>query len=319
MFGYEVQDGISLQEQFHGKIFKFNREVELAKDFVLKSEKIHFKNVKCPVCGAGDVSAFFEKWGVQYYICTNNWTVFALAEQEVVDNFRKESPLTALRKSDDYQNSLTENRQGVWKNLLAWINHRVYRYSPQTENRHALIRGIRYKGLWDLFKQCSQFSTVDCSDSILQPDVNVSSGYDTLFELDTLQRQVTPEKYLKNAYDLLEEGGLLFLNTRIGSGYDILTLKGKGSSIFPYEHIFLPSVRSLRLLLEKVGFTILEASTPGVLDTVSVYNSRDLLSEDDYFARFLTSDFNERLFNDFQKLLQKHGLSSTVRIVAEKK
>jgi hypothetical protein len=77
-------------------------------------------------------------------------------------------------------------------------------------------------------------------------------------------------------------------------------------------------VNGLRLLLERAGFTVLEASTPGMFDVAHVYKQRDALEEGGLFTRFLTSHYDEGLFSDFQKFLQKHGLSSTVRIVAKK-
>lgn len=319
MFGYEVRDGISIQEQFHGKVSKFDKEIELAKDFVLKSTKPELTDVKCPVCGARNVSPFFEKWGLQYYICTESWTVFAPSRLEEVRAFETKSRLADLRKSIDYQDVATENRRGVWKSLLDWMEHRVFRYSGKVTERKALVRGIRYKGLLSLLQQSDVFTHVDVKGSIITPDTFDGGSYDTLFYLDTLQRRTSPLQYLEQANGLLNKDGLLFLNTRIGSGFDVLALKGQADTIFPYEHIFLPSVKGLSLMLEKAGFEILEASTPGMFDTALVYKHREVLAKDDYFSRFLTSSFNERLFADYQKLLQKHGLSSTVRIVAVKK
>ena len=319
MFGYEVKDGISIEEQFHGKESAFSMEVRLAKEFVLKSDKPRSERVQCPVCQSSACEFFFEKWGLEYFLCPDCWTIAAPSVKEEVRAFEKRSPLTKLRASPRYQRIALEKRAASWNSLLDWIRYRLYRFNGKVDGRRALLRGIRYKGLYELFKQDALFETVDVKGSIILDDHYEHHGYDTLFFLDTIQRRTSPLRYLQQACDMLEPGGVLFLTTRIGSGFDVLTLKGKSETIFPYEHIFLPSVRGLGILLEKAGFEVLETSTPGMFDTAHVFRYREMLPKDSYFARYLTAEFNQRLFADFQKLLQKHGLSSTVRILAVKR
>jgi|GEM_PF-1848489 len=319
MFGYEVRDGVPIRDQLHGDSSKFQRELMLAKRFVLGSEKPENVDLRCPVCGARDVDFFFEKWGVAYYLCTASWTLFAPALPKEATAFEKASELSEFRRTKKYQEVSTENRQGVWKSFIDWMEHRVFRYSGKLENRVAMVHGLRYQGLLDLLRASPLFSSLSIKDSLLFPDsMDEGKEYDTLFHLDTLQRCTAPLAFLKNETRFLSKGGLLFLNTRVGSGYDILTLRGRTETVFPYEHIFLPSPKGVSLLLEKAGFQVLEASTPGMFDTMLVYRQRESLGKTDYFSRLLMDSYDERMFADFQKFLQKHGLSSTVRIVAVK-
>jgi hypothetical protein len=318
MFGYEVHDGLSMEEVFHGRLSFFEQEVSLARDFVLKSAKAADEPVRCPVCGAHLNSAFFEKWGVAYFLCVECWTTFAPALPEEVRGFENNSSLTVLRRSEEFQDKTRQSREILWRSLIKWIEQRVRRYTDAPLPCRALIRGVRHTGLLELLRAVPLFLTIDVKGSIITPDHYDENGYDAAFCLDTLQRRTDPSVYLRSMHGLLLPGGLFFLNTRVGTGFDLLTLKGRAETVFPYEHIFLPSVKSLTLLLEKAGFIVLEASTPGMFDVAHVYKQRDALDESDLFARFLASEYNERMFSDFQKFLQKHGLSSTVRVVARK-
>lgn len=318
MIGYEVMDGLSMEEQVHGKISFFDKEQQLARNFVLKANKDDAKKAPCVLCGAKRVKRFCDKWGVRYLLCRECWTIFAPAASDVVRAFACASPLADLRRSAEYQRSATENRMEIWKNLVQWLEHRIFRHLGKPHDNIALCRSIRYLGLLEKLRESGIFSRVDVKGSIVAPDDFTHAGYDVVLYLDTVQQRVSPMSYLTQAADFLKPSGLLFLNTRVGSGFDILTLKGKIESVFPYEHVFLPSVRALYLMLEKAGFSVLEASTPGMFDVAHLYKQRELIGKGNLFAQFLTSEYDERIFMDFQKFLQKHGFSSTVRIIARR-
>ena len=56
------------------------------------------------------------------------------------------------------------------------------------------------------------------------------------------------------------------MTTLNGRGFDILLLWNKSKSIAPPLHLNFFNPGSIRILLEKIGFQILEISTPGKLD-----------------------------------------------------
>jgi hypothetical protein len=318
MFGYEVRDGLSMEERFHGRSSFLWEELKLARLFVLKSAKPECAPAVCPVCGTPVVEPLFEKWGLNYYLCGNSWTMFAPALEGEVKAYEKASPSTELRRSQEYQDYALESRRASWNDLSTWLEHRIFRYLGATRGQIGLVRGIRYKSLLDHLRAQSVFTRLDVKGSIVSPNRFEESGYDVVLYLDSIQRRLAPLAYLVRAHGFLRPGGLLFVTARVGTGFDILSLKGQTDTLYPYEHIFLPSVEGLTLLLQKAGFEVLECSTPGMLDVARVFKQRDALSADDLFLRFLMSDFNERMFADFQKFLQKHGLSSSVHMVARK-
>lgn len=95
------------------------------------------------------------------------------------------------------------------------------------------------------------------------------------------------------------------------------TLKSD-AKIFPFEHVLLPSVDGLKMLLSRAGFTMLEYSTPGRRDVEFVHDHRDSIPPDNLFLRYMIDHGDETAFAEFQRFLQKNGFSSHAQIVAKK-
>lgn len=85
-----------------------------------------------------------------------------------------------------------------------------------------------------------------------------------------------------------------------------------------YESIFLPSTNGAETLLNKAGFNILEISTPGTLDIEHVLKNSDQLKPDDLFTKYLLTQTDRYVLAEFQRFLQKSGMSSHARIIAQK-
>jgi hypothetical protein len=114
--------------------------------------------------------------------------------------------------------------------------------------------------------------------------------------------------------------GLLLLTTRSGSGFDLSILEGHARYLFVPEHLNLLSLAGLERLMERAGFELLELSTPGELDIGLVRDSllRDPSIPVPEFVRLLVEHRDEVAHRDFQEFLQKHRLSSHVRLAARR-
>ena len=94
----------------------------------------------------------------------------------------------------------------------------------------------------------------------------------------------------------------------------------KAPYIFVPEHLNLLSIAGLEQLVQRSGFELVELSTPGQLDVEQVR----LACQDDpairlpRFVETLLSARGPLAAEDFQAFLQKHRLSSHVRIAARK-
>ena len=169
-----------------------------------------------------------------------------------------------------------------------------------------------------IIKESSLCAEYNLRSSILRGDENTikDGAADIVFYLDQMQKDPNPVEKLSTIMNILSKNGLLFLGTRAGSGFDILTLKGKNEKIFPYEHITLPSVKGLTSMLEKVGLNVLEITTPGVMDVSYVLDSINHLDDREGFVKYLLEESDEGILHEFQRFLQKGCLSSFVRVVA---
>ena len=111
----------------------------------------------------------------------------------------------------------------------------------------------------------------------------------------------------------------MVLTTQTVTGFDIQVLWEKSKSVAPPQHINLLSVDGLRRLAERVGFRVVTLSTPGVLDVDIVQNAMggSPAPELPRFVRTLLAQ-SDATREAFQVFLRERGLSSHVRLVAER-
>jgi hypothetical protein len=86
------------------------------------------------------------------------------------------------------------------------------------------------------------------------------------------------------------------------------------------EHLNLLSVEGVSILLEAAGFEVVELSTPGQLDLELVTQAveQDPTIELPPFIDYLIHQRGDLAHEEFQTYLQKHRLSSHVRVAARK-
>jgi 2-polyprenyl-3-methyl-5-hydroxy-6-metoxy-1,4-benzoquinol methylase len=109
--------------------------------------------------------------------------------------------------------------------------------------------------------------------------VEVGSAYDDLaarfgqfpivISLDVVEHCFFPRKYARTLYDLLEEGGTAILSTPYHGYWKNLALALSGSmdrhytALWDYGHIKFWSMKTLRMLLEEVGFKSIQFARLG--------------------------------------------------------
>lgn len=302
------------------RVNSFNKqENELAEKLVQSIlSETELCEKECTVCGSKEVHPFFEKWGVNYYLCNECDSIYVKTSEESMEKYKNNEALINLRISDAYQNEETENREVSWEELLDWVKFRTFRYIGKRTGLKVVDYGNRYKDFVNKIQESDLCSQYELRDSILKDVVCDSiEKANIIFYFNKLQQSLNPLKDLKEVYDILEDDGLLFLSTRIGTGFDILTLKSE-AKIFPYEHVLLPSVEGLSKLLREAGFTMLEYSTPGRLDVEYVHEHKDSIDSDNLFVKYMIEHGDETIFAEFQRFLQKSGFSSHAQIVAKK-
>ncbi len=320
MVRYEYLDLTVREKKIHPDGI-FVNEKELAKRYI-QTQKFKKKIEKCIFCGANTKETFFDKWGITYSLCLAEWSVGlgVLPEEKHIKAYFRKSPLAQFRSSKEYQDTVAKGRHYVWESLIEWIEGRVDRYLGNEKYKVA-DWGSKFVGWIQVLQEAKfvlHFDVIDPLPPILGGPEN-DDFLDIICLIDVLQRQTDPFNFLSNVWKKLSSGGILVLTCRSGSGFDILTLGKNTETVFPLDHISLPSPEGLKILLEKVGFDILELTTPGMLDVGYVQKSIHSISKEQYFQRYIFSQADEQTLERLQGFLQQNNLSSHIRCVARKK
>lgn len=146
------------------------------------------------------------------------------------------------------------------------------------------------------------------------------AGLTALSAFEKLEHQFSPFQFLNSTRDRLTSGGIIFFTTRTISGFDLQLLWDKTPYIFVPEHMNLLSIEGLQVLLNRCSLELVEMSTPGQLDLQFVKHAlaQDPSIELPRFVNYLVHHRDALAQQDFQQYLQKHRLSSHVRVAARR-
>ena len=317
----ELYQKILKQRKFDGKLF-------------YKKYYNQFIEVGCPACGQQG-QLCFSKYGFEHRTCNNCGTLFC-------------SP----RPSE----SLLTEYYTYWKSPKLWtslliktdINRKKLQYLPRVKKIISVMKednkkcggvavdvGAGSGAFAFCLKQSSFFSdiiTVDLSEECIsackrlgfnakQNLKDIPDNFAHLLTLnDIVEHLFNPYQFLVECYKKLKKNGYIAIATPNGEGFDFKIMKEKTVNITPPEHLNYFNTYSIRFLLEKVGFKVIDLSTPGKLDVQIVLKSlksdNRILRGNEYI-KFLLSQ-NEEVLENFQYFLSSNKLSSHMLCIAKK-
>lgn len=328
---YEPEEENRVRKNLKDSVL-FERELSLAERYSGCHPSGTVFRESCPMCGSASVHPFYEKWGVRYVRCGSCASVFADVSQEAAENFRGMEARRELRLSETYQAEAASARAMMWQETLDWLRFRSYRYLGRNGGLAVCDAGCRWRGFRDMLLSSGLCGSYQAFDSILDDAGGIpvpgpvpcggegafSGGADIMLALDYMQQLHSPDGLLALAGERLGKGGLLVISTRLGTGLDTLLLKEKNRNVFPYEHILLPSREGIRAMLEKAGLEVLEFTTPGTFDVNYIKANLDAVSGTAEFVHYFLSHSTPELEAEFQRFIQKAGLSSHAQVIARK-
>jgi hypothetical protein len=225
-----------------------------------------------------------------------------------------------LRASRDYQQQVSDNRGELWEQQIGWMEGRIARYLGN--KKYSVIDwGSKYVGWADFLSEANFVKSLNV-EAPLPPILRskqVKREANIICLMDVLQRITSPRDELKKIHRFLNPDGLLIATCRAGSGFDVLTLREHSDSIFPLDHILLPSPKGMEILLEAAGFEVLEITTPGLFDMKYIQKAKANIPVDQYFTRYITDLGDNHLLDRMQGFLQRNNLSSHLRFVAKRR
>lgn len=317
---YEPEEENRIQKGMKENPF-FEQELHTAETFARNHPKILPPKERCIVCGSNKLHKFYEKWGIKYLRCEECYSIMADVAEEDVAEYVQSDILNAIRLSEEYQSNGLENRRQRWEEFLDWLRYRIFRYCGKNTGFSVLDYGTRWKGLEELLRESDLCENYELRDSILTDTTcrqTLSQPADIVLALDYIQQKTKPVQFFRKVHNDLKKGGLFVLGTKVGSGFDILTLRENNRNVFPYEHVLMPSREGIGILLSQTGFELLEFTTPGSFDLNYVKSNRNGLAEDDYFMRYFLETATPSAEAEFQRFIQKCGLSSYAQAIARR-
>lgn len=304
-------------------------------DELLKQKK-NFIESSCPACSSSDKEHAFGKYGYTYWICSRCATLFISPRPPalLIDWYLKNSPVSVFRSSNEYQKLMNKRITEQAAYRAGWlydlckqedINGKRPVIDIETCSKEFVAELKKYKLEPLILVRPSENLENSLAQSTESPVIAHSLGdiaganARVISIFDILEHQSSPFELLQDIYKALGPDGLLVMTTRSGSGFDIQVL-WENSTILSVEHMNLISIEGIRLLLKKVGFEILEISTPGQLDVQMIERvfSGDNQACVPYFIKYFLKYRDSFAKNRLQQFLQENLLSSHLRIVAKK-
>jgi hypothetical protein len=289
--------------------------------------------VEPPSTGEGASTFAFEKDGFRYNVAQDCGSLYVSPRpaRAALAEYYRSSEASAYRVRHYAKETAEARRRHLLRSHANWMG-RLYdehgnpdarSYVDIGTNSPAIFDEVRRLGLYDKLYSLNPLPGLEaeCESrgvTILREPIR-DAGAVTAFQ--QLESQFSPLELVKSACDMLAVGGLFFMTTRTISGFDLQVLWDKTPYLFVPEHLNLLSIEGMKRLIARAGLHTVELSTPGQLDVELVYHAarNDATIELPRFIRYLLDQRDDLAHADFQEFLQKHRLSSHVRVAAARR
>ena len=298
-----------------------------------------FVEVPCPACGSAERTIEFDKHEFSYQTCTSCQTLYMSPRPSptVMDSYYSNSenyqywakhifPATEASRREKLHKPWLKRvldfcaRYGIPRGRLVEVGAGFGTFCSVAQQAEAFVDVVAVEPTPEMAAACRERG-VNVVEKRIEDITNEIEGADVAVAFEVIEHLFEPRRFLEQAAEILRPGGLLVVSCPNGQGFDISVLREASLAIDP-EHVNLFNPQSLSLLIESCDYEVLEATTPGRLDTefVHVAIEEGLLdvSERPFLKRVL-SDQWEQLGWPFQQFLAENGLSSHLWLAARKK
>lgn len=315
-----------------------DKEVAIQHDIAFLNRELgSWVEADCPACGVGDREEFGSKSGFSFVSCKGCRTVYTSPRpsENLLARFYENS------ENYEYWNQhIFPATEEIRKNLI--FQPRVERVLGALENEGItdftllevgaafgwFCEGIMLSGAakeviavepsLSLAHTCSEKGITTFASTL--GALRLDRYVDVVAAFEVLEHVFDPARFLEQCAALLGNGGKLFLSCPNVFGIDVQAL-GTESSTFQYEHLNYFHPESIKVLLERVGFSDVDVTTPGQLDMDILRewakNAPEALQHD-RFLRRLAAHPDANVVDRFQKFIADNGMSSHMFVSATK-
>lgn len=298
-----------------------------------------FTHVGCPACDAEIGAHEFDKYGFRFERCGRCDTVYMnpRATPEILSEFYSHSVLYQYWNDHIFPASRGARMErifrprverilelctqwGVRPNVLIEVGAAGGMFCEEALRSGGFERVIGIEPGVAQAATCRSLG-IEVVESLLEHATGLEKVAQVVTSFETIEHVHSPRDFLAHCRRLLVPGGLLVLTCPNYAGFDIMTL-GTLSDSLDAEHINLFNPESLRGLVERSDFELLDISTPGELDAELVRNKAldgsFSLDDQPFLCKILIDEW-ERLGAPFQAFLRMQRLSSHMWLVARRK
>lgn len=285
----------------------------------------------CPACGeSGEPS--FTKHGFAYEECPNCHSLFVNPRPpaKAFQDYYRHSDSAHFWASTFYRETAEARRERLWR--------------PKARMVHEILSGMGCRdatvvdigGGYGIFAE--EFRRLTGGEVlVIEPSTplaaacrekhlkviedfleNVSSdklpsGKRAFTSFELFEHLHDPRLFCSQVFGLMNPGDIFVFTTLSGTGLDIRVLWEKSPSVSPPHHLNFLNPRSIRILLEKVGFRLQDVATPGKLDMDILKNQRALVAS--RFWRIFLEEARADDLKAVQEVLSKSLFSSHMMVV----
>jgi len=287
--------------------------------------------IPCPACGGASGFAF-AKHGFQYDECPDCRTLFVNPRPpaEAFYDYYQNGESVKYWASTFYRATADARRESLWKPKARAVRDILVRLGCESAALVDIGGGYgifaeEYRLLTDqevVVIEPSQELAAVCKKRNLHvveeflenvSEKQLPQGRKAFLSFELFEHLHEPAIFCEHLFRLMAPGDIFLFTTLSGTGLDIRVLWQDSKAVAPPHHLNFFNPKSVKLLLERVGFKVLEATTPGRLDVDILRNNRALIQ--DRFWRTFIDDGEEDDFAAMQDLVTARRLSSHMMIV----
>ncbi len=292
------------------------------------------EHINCPGCGEKGKYAFIKN-NFSFDECPKCKTLYVSPRphKKYFDAYYTDSASTKYWATTFYKSTEKNRREMLWKPKAKMIKNKIDTFAPETEKIVDIGGGygifmeefLKLSPIHHLVIEPSEYLSQVCKEKGLNVLVKF---LEELKENDLVQVKKTfvsfelfehlhnPENFLTTLYNVMNQKDVFIFTTLSGMGIDIRTLWEDAKPVSPPMHLNFLTPKSIKILLEKVGFDVIEITTPGKLDIDIMNNSKEKIK--DRFWRDFLDYANDEEKQSMQKSISDNLLSSHMMIVCRK-
>lgn len=315
----------------------FNDYLQLTQqDVVTFFGNVETSEIPCPSCGSsGEVWVTKQKF--TYKKCSSCFTIYVSPRpaKEAFDAYYTDSPSTKFWATTFYKVTEDARREKLWKPKAMMIKERIANF----QGNHPVECIVDIGGGYGVFdEEIKKIMNIRCL--VIEPSVHLAAVCKDK-ELETIEKfmeDITPEElppgkncfvsfelfehlydpkfFLRTVNNSMKKNDLFIFTTLSGMGLDIQVLGEYAKALSPPHHLNFFNPHSVTDLLQKTGFEVLEAITPGKLDIDIICRNKEYIN-DPFWKNFVSYASPVQL-EALQTAIAQTGFSSHMMITCKK-